>query len=94
MIKLHPETINELAEIINGIEVVNDLRANAQIDCQANYDSWDIRQRRKHWERCSAQDSEYNSYLVRLYADFGIELPCYRFIDLIDNTMKLTKAVQ
>lgn len=82
MIKLHPETSDAIATLINSIEVINDEKNHYtnQVD--------------RDWEKCADLDIEYNNLLIKLYDDFGIELPCYRFIDRLDSIMKLEKAFQ
>lgn len=86
MIKLHPETSEAIATLINSIEVINDEKNHYiyQVD----------RETRSDWERCAELDIEYNNLVLKLYDDFGIELPCYQFIDPSDSVMKLEKAFQ
>tara|TARA_R100000935_G_scaffold35481_1_gene56213 strand:+ start:511 stop:795 length:285 start_codon:yes stop_codon:yes gene_type:complete len=94
MIKLHPETSEAIGTLINSIEVINDEKNYLTTEANYDWDNMDLNQRRKSNLKREKLTIEYNNILIKLYDDFGIELPCYQFIDLSDSVMKLEKAFQ
>tara|TARA_R110000851_G_scaffold74766_1_gene164835 strand:+ start:199 stop:480 length:282 start_codon:yes stop_codon:yes gene_type:complete len=92
MIKLHPDTSGAIAHLINSIEVVADEKNSLLIQANYEWDQMNVDQRNKNNLRREELKMEYNKLLIKLYDNFGIELPCYRFIDRVDSVMKLEKA--
>ena len=93
MIKLHKDTSDAIAELINSIEVVNDEKNHLSTQAHYKWDSMNLKQRKQNNVQRENLTREYNTLLIKLYDRFGIELPLYRFIDRVDNVMKLEKAI-
>lgn len=93
MIKLHKDTSDGIAELINSIEVVNDEKNYLSIQANYKWDLMNLEQKKKNNLQRENLTREYNTLLIKLYDRFGIELPLYRFIDRVDNVMKLEKAL-